>query len=103
MLVRITVTFGRPAFIGSTMEPENVAKLWAAALTAPIATVSRRSARDVVRRADPVVGARLSSAFNMAVTLLSRLQGRAIAGAGKPGNGRSRCCLAVQARSSRWL
>ena len=87
--------------MASTADPENAAgPVCANARNPAIGSVMPTSTIAATTPADRVSGARLRRAFNMKLTLRSRLDGRAIAGAGDQ---TARCRLNVRARSTNSL
>src|ERR1700694_5068154 len=75
---RTSDAFGNGRPCASTTDPEKVANVCAAAIGIAITS----SASTIATRASLVIGWRSMFAFNMAATLLFRLDGGAIAGAG---------------------
>ena len=99
MFESTNVTSGKTRPTASTSEPKNdAAPVWAYATSPAIGTVMVRVAMAIAKYVDRAIGVRLRRVFNMARTLLSRLDGRAIAGAGKA---LVVCCLKARASASR--
>ena len=94
--VSISVTPGRTRLVGSRTDPENVENVCAGARPA-ISSVDDDNDHGGRDASGPRDRAAVETSFNMALNLLSRLDGRAMAGAG---NRQTRAALALSDRAS---